>query len=332
MVKISSKELPTTAISRPDPKRTAKLLKKTLRQVRVKSSTSTPKSTPSTAPMDAVAITPSPENELRPEHDQMAALIEENLALRTRLVAQEAAHAQEMARISATITASVTASLEETFSRRFEALKATIESLTHIPSPRVLTSYSDIAMQAPVTPPAPKRFKTAAAQKMDITFPKSRAQEIVDSVPASHARKCLRNSPAPKKGLQIVHIHGYHFGTGNPLNLFAALLEVKFKFPRRHILNVSPINHQLAEVVIEAGSLDSLRAALNVPGCNLRLSTTLDARNPVSADLSAQDARKFFDHRLNREITRLRSAQRSMFDHVANFLEMYKTDDIRFLA
>ncbi len=112
------------------------------------------------------------------------------------------------------------------------------------------------------------------------------------------------------------------------MKVFPALLE----FPRKHVLNVSSISNQVAELVIEADSLDSLKAALNVPGCKLRLSTSLDARAPLSPNISVADADKFFLHRLDREITRLRALKKAHFDRVAAFLDDYKSNGTTFWA
>jgi len=111
-------------------------------------------------------------------------------------------------------------------------------------------------------PAYPEKGRTRAAQDpskpMDIVKKHSRNQEIVANVSPAQERNCFRGPPPPEKGLRLVHIHGYQFSHGNHLSLFVALIELRFKWPRRHVLNVSPINHELYKVVIEAELFDYL--------------------------------------------------------------------------
>ena len=313
--------------------------KKTVKQ----SAHSSPELSASAAAAAAASSTNEPPSQVEGiVNDQMAALIRENVELRAQISIQATEHSQEMARMVSVITNSVTAALEAKFSERFDSLNATIASFSNSATPTSplscpICSYADIIESSPV----PKKDRLHAAvgspQPMDIVKPEavkplSRAQEIVANATLAQVRKSLRGPPPPRKGLRLVHIHGFCFNTGSPISLFAATMEVKFKFPRKHILNVSPISHNIAEVVIYEDTYEDLRAALKTPGCTLLLSNTLDARAPLSERISSEDARKFFHNRIDKEIARLKATKNPLLSRVTDLLVLYKTDGTRFLT
>lgn len=136
---------------------------------------------------------------------------------------------------------------------------------------------------------------------------------------------------APKPGMQIVHIHGFNFGASSPVKVFAPFLEQKYKYPRNNVLNVSPISSTIAEVVIDASSLPLLHSALSVPGSNLTLSTTLNARLPMVTSVTKETANAAFEKRFSREIVRLKKLKAPKYLRIAELLSDYSACGNRFL-
>ena len=206
-----------------------------------------------------------------------------------------------------------------------DALKAIVQGLTSNvqvinrrlspPDTRQINSYADIATVS--CPPPSKRIKESTAA--------SRAEQVVNQLTHHKIRRFLGDPPA-RTGIRIVHIDGYrHIRSESPAVL-SSILEVKFNFPRRHVLNVSVVTERLVEVVIDADSHDLLKSCLQDPLCPLTLIPDLDVSVPLHDHKTAEEAKLIFDRRLTREITRLQTSPRPALLRVGKLLAAYKAD------
>ena len=277
----------------------------------------------------------SPTGSPVPEEASRVAILEGMvLSLRAQIVQKDNEHALQLSTLAASIKESVTLILEEKFAAQLSTLTSTVAALELAflkPSmPRSLNSYADISSTTPPSPP--KKFKSSMDVPMTDASQKSRAQSILDSVSQSQIEYSTRPAPALKPGVCIVHIYGYRHGKGTPLNVLGALLEVKYGFPRRNIINVSPVNNIITELSINSSSLEALKAALDVPNCPFTLSTTLDVRAPLSDSISVTQASEIFDRRMTRVINRLMSLKNSRFSYIAVCMQDYKDNGTRYWA
>lgn len=109
-------------------------------------------------------------------------------------------------------------------------------------------------------------------------------------------------------------------------SLFGNFLEVKFKFPKKFIINVSIVTDRLVEVVIDASSLDQLKTALSAENCPLTLFTDLDASVPLTDSITADMAKPIFLKRTQKEMTRLRASKYPLLLRVADLYASYSED------
>ena len=178
-----------------------------------------------------------------------------------------------------------------------ETLKLTVASLQQqlAASTRPITSYADISMLPP-SEPNTKRIKGPSPT------PQPKAEQILGKLSPTQLRRCFNEQPTPV-GLQVVHIDGYRHIRGQNPAVFASILEAKFKFPRKHVLNVSIVTDRLVEIVIDASTLDQLKTALSITSCPLTLFTDLDVSVPLDDIKTVEEIKTVFERRLEKEIT-----------------------------
>lgn len=210
------------------------------------------------------------------------------------------------------------------------SLSAKVDSHDQIlkPASRSITSYLDT-----LTTPSKKvklpelprpSISIAALTSPTTSFPiiATKATQDLDQFSSSQLRRCLSTPPAPI-GLRIVHIDGYrHMRLQSP-GIFASIMEVKFRFPRKYIINVSVVTERLVEVTIDASSLDQLKAALSVDNCPLTLFTDLNVTVPISDHISNDEAKIIFSKRIAKEVTRLKLSKYPLLIRVADLLTAY---------
>lgn len=196
------------------------------------------------------------------------------------------------------------------------------------PTERPLASYSDVTMiQGPKRTKlvsTPVSFHPTSALKPP-TATLSKAEQALDQFSSTQLRRCFSTAPAPI-GLRIVHIDGYHHMRHQSPSLFGSILEVKFKFPKRFIINVSIITERLVEVIIDASSLEQLKAALSAENCPLTLFTDLDVSVPLTDRITKDEAKPIFSKRIHKELTRLRSSKYPLLLRVAKLYASYSED------
>lgn len=248
---------------------------------------------------------------------QRICALEATIASRdAEIIALRAAYMSDFEKVSLSLTNSVTSALEQKLSAQFAALDSILQAQKATPKApsRLLSPHAD-----PATNPqyAPKRLKSISEPA---TETKTYAQTLLDKFSASQIHKCF-SAPKPRPGLRIVHIAGFRFVPGHPIGLFSS--------PRKYIFNVSPISNCLAEVIIDASSLELLRTALSAPNCPISLSTDLQADEPLYAGTSMEDANRLFNKRIDKDITRLKSKKPFMFEKMAELLATYRSSGVR---
>ena len=218
--------------------------------------------------------------------------------------------------------ASITASMDS----KLEKLTETVmkhSTILAIPA-RQSKSYADITESLPLPSQAnPKKLKQ--------DLPLSKTEQFA-SLSENFVKSCfIKNSPVPS-GLQLVHIEGFRLPKNAPLSTIGVVLEGIFHIPASKVLNVSVLNSNLIEVVIDSSCLTIMKQALRSPDSPLVLHENLNVRVPLSPTVSTAAANASFIARVSRDVERLKAQKFPLRRRIAALLVEYMANDTRTFA